>query len=112
MAKVAARGLELEPIDRLEEKVKLLVAMVDRTTVDIRIWERGAGYTLASGSSSCAAAAAAVRTGRCDAGAIRVIMPGGVLVVDVRADWTLRLEGPVTEVFTGLVAPGLVTGEV
>ena len=30
MAKVAARGLELEPIDRLEEKVKLLVAMVDR----------------------------------------------------------------------------------
>jgi regulator of replication initiation timing len=30
MAKVATRGVELEPIDRLEEKVKLLVAMVDR----------------------------------------------------------------------------------
>lgn len=34
MAKVATRGLELEPIDRLEEKLKLLVAMVDRMKAD------------------------------------------------------------------------------
>ena len=34
MAKVATRGVELEPIDRLEEKVKLLVAMVDRMKAD------------------------------------------------------------------------------
>ena len=88
-----------------------LARVVDRAIVDIRIWERGAGYTLASGSSSCAAAAAAVRTGRCEAGPIRVTMPGGALVVDVRTDWTLRLEGAVVEVFTGLVHPGVVTGE-
>ncbi len=72
--------------------------------VDIRIWERGAGYTLASGSSSCGAAAAAVRTGRCEPGRIRVRMPGGELIVHVRADWSLRLEGPVVEVFTGRIA--------
>ncbi|HXJ37534.1 MAG TPA: diaminopimelate epimerase [Candidatus Eisenbacteria bacterium] len=72
--------------------------------IEIRIWERGAGYTLASGSSSCGAAAAAVRTGRCEAGRIRVEMPGGELVVHVRADWSLRLEGPVVEVFTGRIA--------
>jgi diaminopimelate epimerase len=72
-----------------------------RDAVDILIWERGAGFTLASGSSSCGAAAAAVRNGRCDPGRVRVRMPGGELVVEVRPDWSLRLEGPVEEVYTG-----------
>jgi diaminopimelate epimerase len=71
--------------------------------VEILIWERGAGYTLASGSSSCAVAAAAIRTGRCPPGAIRVAMPGGELSVEVRGDWSLRLEGPVEEVCTGVL---------
>jgi diaminopimelate epimerase len=75
--------------------------VVDRATVDILIWERGAGYTLASGSSSCAAASAAVRNGHCDHGRVTVRMPGGDLVVDVRRDWSLRLEGPVEEVYRG-----------
>jgi diaminopimelate epimerase len=72
-----------------------------RDTVDILIWERGAGYTLASGSSSCGAATAAVKSGLCNHGRVTVRMPGGTLVVDVRADWSLRLEGPVEEVYTG-----------
>jgi len=72
-----------------------------RDTVDILIWERGAGYTLASGSSSCGAATAAVKNGLCNHGRVTVRMPGGTLVVDVRADWSLRLEGPVEEVYTG-----------
>lgn len=69
--------------------------------IAILIWERGAGYTLASGSSSCAAAAAAVRTGRCTPGPIAVHMPGGELTVEVRPDYQLRLEGPVAAVYTG-----------
>jgi diaminopimelate epimerase len=73
----------------------------DKHTLDILIWERGAGYTLASGSSSCAAAAAAVRNGRCAHGRVTVRMPGGELVIDVRPDWSLKLEGPVEEVYTG-----------
>ncbi|MBI1962433.1 MAG: diaminopimelate epimerase [Candidatus Rokubacteria bacterium] len=72
-----------------------------RDALDILIWERGAGYTLASGSSSCGAAAAAVRTGACDHGRVTVRMPGGELAVDVRPDWSLRLEGPVEEVYVG-----------
>jgi diaminopimelate epimerase len=72
-----------------------------RDTVEILIWERGAGFTLASGSSSCGAASAAVRTGRCDHGRVSVRMPGGELAVHVRPDWSLRLEGPVEEVCTG-----------
>ena len=72
-----------------------------RGAVDIRIWERGAGYTLASGSSSCGAASAAVRNGLCDHGRVRVGMPGGELTIEVRPDWSLRLDGPVEEVYRG-----------
>jgi diaminopimelate epimerase len=68
--------------------------VLDRRTVEILIWERGAGVTLASGSSSCAVAAAGVRTGRLDPGRIEVRMPGGTLFVTV-AGASLRLEGPV-----------------
>ena len=72
-----------------------------RGSVDIRIWERGAGYTLASGSSSCGAASAAVKNGLCDHGRVRVGMPGGELTIEVRPDWSLRLDGPVEEVYRG-----------
>jgi diaminopimelate epimerase len=75
-----------------------------RSEIEIQIWERGAGYTLASGSSSCAAAAAAVRNGRCDHGRVTVTMPGGELAIDVRPDWSLRLEGPVEEVCVGTLS--------
>ncbi len=69
--------------------------IVDACTVEIRIWERGAGETLASGSSSCAVAAAAVWTGRLQPGPITVHMPGGQLHVDVSPGLDLRLVGPV-----------------
>jgi diaminopimelate epimerase len=75
-----------------------------RDAIDILIWERGAGYTLASGSSSCGAASAAVRNGLCDAGRVTVRMPGGELVIEVRPDWSLRLEGPVEEVYRGALS--------
>jgi diaminopimelate epimerase len=65
--------------------------------VQIRIHERGAGPTLASGSSACAVAAAALRTGRCGP-AVTVEAPGGSLQVRIGSDWELELEGPVEEV--------------
>jgi len=75
---------------------------------DTLIWERGAGFTLASGSSSCGAASAAVKNGLCDHGRVRVRMPGGELVIEVRPDWSLRLEGPVEEVYRGTLSPEFV----
>jgi len=75
--------------------------VVSRSQIDILIWERGAGFTLASGSSSSAVAGAAVKNGLCDHGLVTVRMPGGTLSVDVRADWAIRLQGPVEEVYTG-----------
>ncbi len=79
-----------------------------RDRVAILIWERGAGYTLASGSSACAVAAAAVKNGFCDHGWVTVRMPGGELTIEVRPDWTLRLQGPVEEVCSGTLSPDLV----
>ena len=77
--------------------------MIDAHTIAIEIWERGAGYTQASGSSSCAAAVAAIQRGGC-ASPITVQMPGGELTVDVARrgqEWHVALTGPVTPVFTG-----------
>ncbi len=76
--------------------------VIDRHTLQLEIWERGAGYTLASGSSSCAACAVAVRLGLCDcdAGPIAVHMPGGVLDVSVADDFHVQQTGPVTRIAT------------
>jgi diaminopimelate epimerase len=78
-----------------------------RDQVEIRIWERGAGWTLASGSSSCAVAAAAVRNGLAGR-RVTILNPGGALGVEVREDWSIRLQGPVAEVCEGTLAPELV----
>jgi len=76
--------------------------VVSRSEVDILIWERGAGFTLASGSSSSAVACAAVKNGLCDHGPVTVRMPGGALTIEVRPDWSIRLQGPVEEVYAGM----------
>jgi diaminopimelate epimerase len=77
--------------------------VLDRSHIQIEIWERGAGYTLASGSSSCAAAAVAHKLGRCDA-EITVKMPGGSMDVVINPDWSVRLTGAVTRVCEGLIS--------
>lgn len=80
--------------------------VASRSMVDILIWERGAGWTLASGSSSSAVACAAVKNGLCDHGLVTVRMPGGELAIDVRPDWSIRLKGAVEEVYTGTLTAG------
>ena len=69
----------------------------------ILIWERGAGETQASGSSSCAAASAAVRLGLVKR-PVRVNMPGGALNIEVASDFSLTMKGPVAEVARGTVS--------
>ncbi len=77
-----------------------MVRVVGPNEIEIRIWERGAGYTQASGSSSCAAASCAVSLGKVKS-PVTVRMPGGVLRIEVGEDKELRMEGPVEEVMTG-----------
>jgi diaminopimelate epimerase len=74
--------------------------------IRIEIWERGAGYTLASGSSSCAAAAVACRLGLCGR-AVAVHMPGGVLAIEVGDGYALRMTGPVAKVADGVLSEEL-----
>ncbi|GJM15671.1 MAG: diaminopimelate epimerase [Thermodesulfobacteriota bacterium] len=73
---------------------------VSRNKVEILIWERGAGYTLASGSSSCAVASACVKNGFTD-GSVTVSMPGGELDINIREDWSIKMRGAVEEVAVG-----------
>ena len=77
-----------------------LLKVIDRTNIEIRIWERGAGYTLASGSSSCAAAGAAYKLGMVD-DKINVKMPGGTLFVEICDNDEVYLTGEVEGVFEG-----------
>lgn len=78
--------------------------ILDRKNLRIEIWERGAGYTLASGSSACAAANAAFRLGLCEA-ATQVHTPGGILQVVIAPDGETTLTGPVVKVSAGKYWP-------
>ncbi len=78
----------------------------DEHAIQIEIWERGAGYTLASGTSSCAAAAVACRLGLCRS-PVTVHMPGGTLEVRLDAQFRIELEGPVCAVAQGDFATDL-----
>lgn len=71
-----------------------IVKVINRHHIQIEIFERGAGYTLASGSSSCAAAAAMYRLGLVDED-VAVEMPGGTLFISIKANMQMYMTGDV-----------------
>jgi diaminopimelate epimerase len=88
--------LEIHPNFPNRTNVQLL-EVLNRCTIRIEIWERGAGYTLASGSSSSAAAAVAHRLGFCDA-EISVLMPGGQIDIAISENYEITMKGSVTHI--------------
>ena len=74
--------------------------IIDKNNVQIEIWERGAGYTLASGSSSTAAAAVACKTGLCK-NDICVKMAGGTLKISFDKDFNAVMSGAVQKIGFG-----------
>lgn len=88
--------LERHPLFPNRTNVQFLEVM-GRDAIRIEIWERGAGYTLASGSSSSAAAAVAHKMGACDAD-ITVHMPGGIIGIKIAPDYSITMTGPATRV--------------
>jgi diaminopimelate epimerase len=78
--------------------------ILDRANIQIEIWERGAGYTLASGSSSSAAAAVAHKLGVVDR-QVSVHMPGGVIQIEIRDGFDILMTGSVTRVAEGVISP-------
>ncbi len=85
-----------------------MVRVTGPSEIEIRIWERGAGWTLASGSSSCAAATVSVMLGKVKS-PVRVRMPGGTLAIEVSPEQDIRMEGPVSEVMSGNFSPDLLS---
>lgn len=101
-------ALEHHPLFPKRTNVQLAVPTGPKD-IFILIWERGAGETQASGSSSCAAASAAVRLGLVQS-PVAVKMPGGALNIQVAPDFNLTMKGPVAEVARGTLSPSFVRG--
>jgi diaminopimelate epimerase len=96
-------GPLIETDSRFPHRINVqFLKVLDRQNIQIEIWERGAGYTLASGSSSTAAAAVAYRLGLCDS-TITVHMPGGNLTIRFSEDFAATMTGPVTRVCQGIM---------
>lgn len=106
---LAEFGARMEHHPLFPERTNVQVAQVtgpDR--LRMRVWERGTGITLASGSSSCATAVAAARrglTGR----SVTIDLDGGTLAVDWRDDG-VWMTGPTAHVFTGTLTPDFLAG--
>jgi diaminopimelate epimerase len=72
------------------------------SSIDLVVWERGAGLTEACGTGACAAAVAALHEGRLDGtGPVTVRLPGGDLEITVGPDLSVLMKGPAERVFSG-----------
>jgi len=110
LAKNEGPHIETHPSFPKRTNVQFL-KVIDRQNIRIEIWERGAGYTLASGSSSSASAAVARKLGLVDS-SVTVHMPGGTLEIEIADDFAIRMTGPVTKVSEGVIAPEMFTTQV
>ena len=100
MSKRALKGLE--DFKEVNLFLRGIVPQIGYKT-DIETYERGAGYTLSSGTGACAAVASAYRLGVCGKEVI-VTMPGGELLIEIKSDFTMYLTGRAEKVGTFYVA--------
>lgn len=101
-APVASVGPFIESHERFAHRVNAgFMQIIDRQTIRLRVYERGAGETLACGTGACAAVVAGIRRGLLDS-PVRVHTHGGTLQVSWN-NGLLTMAGPATTVFTGSV---------
>jgi diaminopimelate epimerase len=103
-AEMASLGPRLERDPRFRAGANVGFArMVGPEALDLTVWERGVGFTLACGTGACAAAVAAVETGRAQRHQpLRVQLPGGALTIRVgERDAPIAMRGPARAVFSG-----------
>jgi diaminopimelate epimerase len=101
-APVPAQGPAIEHHPRFPKRVNAgFMQVVDRGRMRLRVWERGAGETLACGTGACAAAVAGMRLGRLDA-RVDVETRGGLLTIEwAGGDAPVYMTGPAVTVFEG-----------
>ena len=97
---LARLGPEIERDPLFPERVNVNVASIVDGAIDLRVWERGAGLTLACGTGACATAVAAIRR-KLVTSPVEVRLPGGALTIEWSPGGTIRMSGPATQVFTG-----------
>ena len=103
-------GPVIETAERFPHRTNVqLMEIIDSNNIKIEIWERGVGYTLASGSSSCAAAAVAHRLGYCDQ-QITVHCAGGDIDINIANEFFITMTGAVSKICDGELAPEMFTG--
>ena len=96
--KICAIGRYSENAGYFPERVNTqIIRVLGKNDIQMEIYERGAGYTLSSGTSSCAAAGAAVRLGLTDRD-VTVHMPGGELMISIDCAWNVEMTGKVSPV--------------
>jgi diaminopimelate epimerase len=100
--------IEIHPLFPNRTNVQFM-RVLDRSSIQIEIWERGAGYTLASGSSSSASAAVAHRLGLVDR-SVAVRMPGGTIDIEIGDGYSIQMTGTVNKVADGEMHPELFAG--
>ncbi len=99
---LAEYGPMIENHPRFPKRTNVeFVHVIDRNNIVMRIWERGSGITMASGSGSCGAALASMITDRVDR-RVNVHLVHGELTIEWADDGNVYQEGPATEVFTGV----------
>lgn len=84
------------------------VTLLSRRILQLRVWERAAGLTLACGTAACASAVAAIRLGLAER-AVEVRLPGGALEIRQEESGRVTMIGPATDSFSGFVAPELLS---
>ncbi|WP_423129334.1 diaminopimelate epimerase [Gaoshiqia sp. Z1-71] len=94
-------GPQIENHPKFPNRINVQFAkVVSPDVIEILIWERGAGYTLASGSSSSAVAAMMVKKGLANR-KLTLRMPGGELKLQIEEDWQIHMTGEVREIASG-----------
>jgi diaminopimelate epimerase len=95
-------GLESHPVFPRKANIEF-ITVKSPTELDMRVWERGSGITLACGTGACASVVAAILHGKAERGAeVTVNLPGGPLRVEWRLDGRVWQKGPAVEVYTGV----------
>jgi len=97
-------GLETHPFFPARTNVEF-VRVADRRTIEMRVWERGSGETLACGTGACAAAVACALSGLTEH-RVTVRLKGGALAIEWTDDDHVSMTGPATHVFDGEVEVG------
>ena len=100
-APVRTQGPDVERHPRFPKRVNAgFMQVVDRSQIRLRVWERGAGETLACGTGACAAVVAGIRLGRLDR-KVDVHTRGGLLTIEWDGQGPVFMTGPAVTVFEG-----------